>query len=417
MGKISRSFNGEYTPRVENHDILNFKNIKRLSFKNLKKEFIKNFEKGDCNKIFQWANHNNYLPKDSHETYLESYYNTDYTKFLYRRINNFNPICFSIDKDRCNPTFMTDFFKYLSPPAESCIFYENYGSNDLTLTESVTLIEKDLIMHNDSNFIFFYLNPDKHLRYSEYNAFWWILRLLASYKKNSSEKNKIHIVYRGEYGFDKQAFDVKKVKVDIDLNYNDGFKPISEKIIDSLNKNKSAGLYILSGEPGVGKTTYLRYLAGKVKRNIIFVSPDMVNHITEPAFIPFLMNNSDSVLIIEDGEPALEKRDGALRHGAISNILNLTDGLLSDCLNISIVVTFNTKTKKLDDALLRKGRLIHNYQFEPLCAEKSKKLLEKLGHNVDVKNPMTVAEIYNYGKDDNSSGLLETKPVGFKQST
>jgi hypothetical protein len=140
----------------------------------------------------------------------------------------------------------------------------------------------------------------------------------------------------------------------------------------------------------------------------------MVNHITDPSFIPFLIKNNDTVLIIEDGEPALQSRDGSGRTGAVSNILNLTDGLLSDCLNISILVTFNMEGKDIDKAQLRKGRLLKNYKLDKLSVDKSKKLLKKLGKEDtdEVKTPMTLAEIYFY-ESDNNSGTYERKNVGF----
>ena len=160
-------------------------------------------------------------------------------------------------------------------------------------------------------------------------------------------------------------------------------------------------------------TTYIRYLTSKIKKNIIFIAPDMVDHITDPSFIPFLIKNNDTVLIIEDGEPALQSRDGNGRTGAVSNILNLTDGLLSDCLNISILVTFNMEGKDIDKALLRKGRLLKNYKFDLLSIEKSKALLKKLGNtNATVDKPMTLADIYYY-ESDNNSKTYERKRVGF----
>ena len=212
------------------------------------------------------------------------------------------------------------------------------------------------------------------------------------------------------------SIDVKKIDINIEENYNDDFKAISQKIIDSLNDKKKTGLYILNGDTGTGKTTFIRYLSGKVNRNIIFVSPDMVDYITDPAFIPFLMENSDSILIIEDAEPALQSRNGAsgMRSGAISNILNLTDGLLSDCLNISIVATFNTSTKVIDDALLRRGRLVRSYTFGNLVAHKAEKLLKKLGHNVEIKKAMSLADIYFYGEDNNTEDFGKPSTVGFK---
>ena len=143
----------------------------------------------------------------------------------------------------------------------------------------------------------------------------------------------------------------------------------------------------------------------------------MVHHITEPEFIPFLMDNSDAILILEDAEAALQKRDVLGRTGAVSNILNLTDGLLSDCLNISIVATFNTETKNIDDALLRKGRLLKAYKFEKLAVEKSKVLIEKVGHNPDlITKAMTLADIYNYGdevKGNEKAFTIPKKRMGF----
>ena len=162
-------------------------------------------------------------------------------------------------------------------------------------------------------------------------------------------------------------------------------------------------------------TTYIRYLAGKLKRNIIFISTDMVHHITDPEFIPFLMDNSDAILILEDAEDALQKRDG--RTGAVSNILNLTDGLLSDCLNISIVATFNTETKNIDEALLRKGRLLKAYKFEKLAVDKAKALFKKEGHDPEfITKPMTLADIYNFEdevKGNPGAFNIPKKRIGF----
>jgi hypothetical protein len=124
------------------------------------------------------------------------------------------------------------------------------------------------------------------------------------------------------------------------------------------------------------------------------------------------MDNNDSVLVIEDAEPALEKRNAGGRSSAVSNVLNLTDGLLSDCLKISILATFNTSEKNIDSALTRKGRLLMNYKFDKLSKEKSQALLKKLGHNVEVKEPMTLADIYFYGKNNNNDGF-KTKKIGF----
>ena len=94
-------------------------------------------------------------------------------------------------------------------------------------------------------------------------------------------------------------------------------------------------------------------------------------------------------------------------------ILNLTDGLLGESLGIKIVATFNTDLRKIDKALLRKGRLIALYEFKKLQQERAKLLLDSLGHtDATVNAAMSLAEIYNYGQSD----LLIDKPrpqIGF----
>jgi hypothetical protein len=227
-----------------------------------------------------------------------------------------------------------------------------------------------------------------------------------------------HIVFKDN----KEEYVINLSRGDI-LNTKDG----SSRVISVERKGFSEHMYDLELDYESDKryytngilshnTSYIRYLARKLKRNIIFISPEMVHHITEPEFIPFLMDNSDAILILEDAESALQKRDALGRTGAVSNILNLTDGLLSDCLNISIVATFNTETKNIDDALLRKGRLLKAYKFDKLCADKSRELMKKLGNDPDeVTKNMTLADIYNFKEEvkGNEEAFTVTKKVGF----
>ena len=63
-----------------------------------------------------------------------------------------------------------------------------------------------------------------------------------------------------------------------------------------------------------------------------------------------------------------------------------------------IITTFNCDLKSIDPALLRKGRLIANYEFNQLDVDSAKVLSEKLGYGTaGVTSPMTLAEIYNQG--------------------
>jgi SpoVK/Ycf46/Vps4 family AAA+-type ATPase len=166
--------------------------------------------------------------------------------------------------------------------------------------------------------------------------------------------------------------------LDLETIYPEDFLPVHEKILSRLETPKDKGLVILHGDPGTGKTTYIRYLIGLLKKRKIFVSPNMTSFISTPDFIKSLQERTDSVLIIEDAESILMSREAG-GNDAVSNLLNLCDGLLADCFNIQVICTFNTKLENIDSALLRKGRLIARYEFPKLTKERAEAIAQQLG--------------------------------------
>jgi hypothetical protein len=219
--------------------------------------------------------------------------------------------------------------------------------------------------------------------------------LLKILKKKSKRENNISLIVQTRHGYDTQTFDLPKQKLDLDHNYGSSFTPIHDKILSTLNQKKGKGLVLLHGEPGTGKTHYLKYLASKIKdKKVMFVPPYLVDFITSPEMTPFLIENSDSILFIEDAERVITDRDTNGANG-VSNILNLTDGILGDILNIQIVATFNMDRKKIDTALLRKGRLIAEHKFDKLKVEDANKLIKHLKIDHITTEDMTLTEIYN----------------------
>jgi hypothetical protein len=219
--------------------------------------------------------------------------------------------------------------------------------------------------------------------------------LVKESKRKVHKSNNIALVIQTQRGYETQTFELPKGKLDVELNYGKGFKPIHEKIIGQLNSQNSKGLVLLHGTPGTGKTHYLKYLASKIKdKRVLFIPPYLADFITSPQMTPFLIENANSVLFIEDAENVITDRTSNGSTG-VSNILNLTDGILSDILNIQIVATFNMDKKKIDSALLRKGRLIAEHKFDALPLDDTKRLLKHLGKDVDVTDGMTLTEIYN----------------------
>ena len=167
-----------------------------------------------------------------------------------------------------------------------------------------------------------------------------------------------------------------------------------ETILRRLRKKGDKGLVLLHGKPGTGKTSYIRHLVTKTKKPVIFLPPNMAASITDPGLMNVLIDNPDSAFVIEDAENIIVDRN---RSGSspVSALLNIADGLLSDCLNIQIVCSFNTDLSRVDAALTRKGRLIAKYEFLELEARKAQALSNKLGFASVVDAPMTLAAVYN----------------------
>ena len=202
---------------------------------------------------------------------------------------------------------------------------------------------------------------------------------------------------------------IQPTKINIDENYNDDIKPVLEDVKKFLNERKS-GLILFRGKIGVGKTNLIRHLITTFPKNYILVTNTLASHLASPEFISFMLDHKNSVFILEDCEQILMAREQNIS-SAIANILNMSDGLMSDIFNVKFICTFNADIDKIDDAILRKGRCFANYEFKPLCKEKTKALLEKQNIHIDDPQPMTLAEIYNYSDGDCTK--QSTKKIGF----
>jgi SpoVK/Ycf46/Vps4 family AAA+-type ATPase len=194
----------------------------------------------------------------------------------------------------------------------------------------------------------------------------------------------------------------KPLITDIKLHYGEEFEETHNTILKSLKCEESHGLILLHGLPGSGKTHYIRYLIQEfTDKQLIYVPPDMTSSISTPEFFPFMLQNKDSILIIEDAENIIKSReDKTSTTQSVANLLNLSDGLLGDSLHQPIIATFNCEINSIDSALLRKGRLICQHEFSKLSVENAQKLSNQLGFSTKIVEPMTLADIYGQDKKD-----------------
>lgn len=317
------------------------------------------------------------------------------------------------DSDNSNGVYMSNLaegkYKFAFKDTLDNIGKENY----VILSETIAVVPADDVMFTIS--MTAYRDDNVHLIS--------LVKIVAESKEKVEEalewfKGKVvdvpykvkpmnaeyHVAYESRSGIALAKFFFKKVDMDINKNYNDDI-PIEKmnKLIDSDRR----ALILLYGTAGTGKSTLVKHFIEKHSdKKFIYMDTKLVTNISDSSFLRFLMEQRNSVIILEDCERMLVSRNE--NNPMMSTLLNLTDGILGDSFGVKFICTFNTPLSNIDTALLRKGRLSLKYEFKKLSLEKTKELLP------EAKEPMTLADIYNV--DDENDFSKKSIKLGFQEN-
>lgn len=131
--------------------------------------------------------------------------------------------------------------------------------------------------------------------------------------------------------------------------------------------------YALFGPPGTGKTSTIYALASKYNMNIFYLN--ISNSVTDEMLLS-LMNSvgKNGIVVFEDIDSIFEDKRVIRQNFKISfsALINAIDGICSKHGNI-VIMTAN-EPEKLDDALLRPGRMDYIVHFD-YCDEYQAKLM------------------------------------------
>lgn len=231
------------------------------------------------------------------------------------------------------------------------------------------------------------------------------------------EKNNLFLVAQDMSGYKLNKMHIKEVdNFDISKQYNDGFSHINDVIRDFLEEDGKSGLVMLHGEKGTGKTTYIRHLISKYPgKKFVFIPSNLIPMLGEPSFGNFLLSLQNTIIVLEDCEGVIRSRESiGQSSSAVSLLLNLGDGLMSDDLGIKFICTFNADFGKIDEALLRKGRLACKYEFTELSKDKVEVLLPEVINNKIEKYQSQIDTLGDTEDDANKKSRLENKIENLK---
>lgn len=236
-----------------------------------------------------------------------------------------------------------------------------------------------------------------------------VKKSISLYEENGNTPSCEYATYNRD-GFSTNTLLIKTVDLNVKENYNDDLP--DDKIKEFLQAENESGLLILHGKPGTGKTTYIRNLIRELNdKDFLILDSSVFDNITDSSFIQLLLEYKDCVVILEDCESMLADRtDG---NNKIASLLNLSDGILGDAFNLKFICTFNADINRIDQALLRKGRMKVKYEFKKLSKDKVKVLSDKYKLNIpeDKITDMYLSDIFNYNSDNGAQ--KDVKKIGF----
>ena len=219
---------------------------------------------------------------------------------------------------------------------------------------------------------------------------------------------RFHLLNSGRDGMEVESVPLARSHLneeqDLALHYGDDFPDWDRRLVGLLNTHDS-GVSILRGPPGTGKTTYLRHLIHKLQASHRFFCLPVSQHqaLCHPGMTGFWAGQAvrhpgqRNIVVLEDAEALLTTRHAG-NHDSLTNLLNVSDGLVGDFLKVQLICTVNCPLDSLDPAVTRMGRMLAGREFRRLSRAEGLRLAAAKKLTPPDQEDYSLAELYNSGQ-------------------
>lgn len=238
-----------------------------------------------------------------------------------------------------------------------------------------------------------------------------------------TEENHCYALITDDQGkFNLSQLPQKKIDF-IPENYSEEVMEKRANMLRNISSKECRGrVNILAGAPGTGKSKLIQSLIPDFDKEarVVYMPAHLVSQIDSPQLLGFLLANSNTkhIFLVEDCDKILVPR-GMDTVNVLSSFLNLSDGILGDCLDVHFVVSTNAQTLDFDEAITRPGRLSELITFDLLAPERANQVYQRLT-KTEVEpfdSKTSLADIYAKSYGPVETPLVKVKPhrsaIGF----